>query len=40
MTPLIYEITEVSIPGKDATVVVDVLNSQLPNKHSNNVSTM
>ena len=38
--PLNSEITEVSIPGIDATVIVDVLNSQLTNKHSNIVNTI
>ena len=33
--PLNREVTEVSIPGMDATVIVDVLNSQLTNKYSN-----
>ena len=36
----IPEITEVSIPGIDATVIVDVLDPQLNNNYSNTVSIL
>ena len=38
--PLNRKITEVSIPGIDATVIVDVLNSQLINKYCKTVSIL
>ena len=38
--PRITEITEVSIPGIDATVIVDVLNQQITNNYANIVSIL
>ena len=36
--PRITEITEVSIPGTDATVIIDVMDSKMTNNYSNIVS--